>query len=120
MTTRREPAMDSAEGRHAHALRDDSLLQSIAWLTRVHGRERSPESLVSGVPFSGGLSPKDALRVLDQAGYNAGIVERRLLQDQQDLIPGSFARGCGFAGRDGLVIGLDIPIVQAKQFGLVP
>lgn len=83
MTTRREPAMDSAEGRHAHALRDDSLLQSIAWLTRVHGRERSPESLVSGVPFSGGLSPKDALRVLDQAGYNAGLVERRL----QDLHP---------------------------------
>ena len=59
-------------------LDDDPLLQALVWLTRHHGRERSPTALVSGLTLNGGLAPQQAVRALDEAGFNAGLLPRAL------------------------------------------
>lgn len=58
----------------------DALLASIVWLTRHHGRERSAESLLAGQPVTEALTPTAALRVLHDAGWRAGVIERPLAQ----------------------------------------
>ncbi|HSV72041.1 MAG TPA: type I secretion system permease/ATPase [Methylibium sp.] len=58
----------------------DTLLQSLVWLTRHHGRERSAESLLAGQPVTEALTPTAALRVLHDAGWRAGVIERPLAQ----------------------------------------
>ena len=64
----------------------DPLLQALAWLTRHHGRARSPESLRAGLPASeGALSPDQALRMMREAGYNAGLV-RKAIDDINPLL----------------------------------
>jgi ATP-binding cassette, subfamily C, bacterial LapB len=65
----------------------DALAQAIAWLTKHHGRERSVESLLANQPVSGALTPGLALRVLDDAGYNAGVIDRRLEELHELLLP---------------------------------
>jgi ATP-binding cassette subfamily C protein LapB len=63
----------------------DPLLQALSWLTRHHGRPRSPESLRAGVPIDGLLTPDGAIRVMREAGYNAGLL-RKSIDDIHDLL----------------------------------
>jgi ATP-binding cassette subfamily C protein LapB len=77
----------AAEERPAWRIETDTLAQGIAWLTRHHGRERSVESLLTGQPVDGPLDAALALRVLHDAGYNAGLIERRLDRFNELLLP---------------------------------
>lgn len=63
----------------------DPLLQALAWLTRHHGRARSTESLRAGAPVDGPLAPDQALRVMREAGYNAGLL-RKAIDDINPLL----------------------------------
>lgn len=63
----------------------DPLLQALAWLTRHHGRPRSPESLRAGAPVEGALAPDGAIRIMREAGYNAGLL-RKSIDDINDLL----------------------------------
>ncbi|MFN8895387.1 MAG: hypothetical protein ACK5Y8_16795, partial [Betaproteobacteria bacterium] len=65
--------MDAAAG---WDLDNDALAHAIAWLTRHHGRERSPESLLATLPVQRRLAPDPALRALTEAGVGAGEVLR--------------------------------------------
>lgn len=66
---------------------DDPLLQALVFLTRHHGRERSAASLVAGVPLTGALGPDQAVRVLREAGFSAGLIQRRLGEIHTLLLP---------------------------------
>jgi ATP-binding cassette, subfamily C, bacterial LapB len=66
---------------------NDALAHALSWLTRHHGRERSPESLLSGLPVAGRLGPDQALRALREAGFSAGLVQRRLSELHHLLLP---------------------------------
>jgi len=63
----------------------DPLLAALAWLTRHHGRARSPESLRAGMPVEGALAPSQALRMMREAGYNAGLL-RKPIEDISPLL----------------------------------
>jgi len=80
-------ASGEAAAPEAFDLANDTLAQGLAWITRHHGRERSPESLLHGVPLAGRLTPDIALRALREAGYDAGIVQRRLAELNPLLMP---------------------------------
>jgi ATP-binding cassette, subfamily C, bacterial LapB len=66
---------------------NDALAHACAWLTRHHGRERTPESLLAGLPVEGRLGPDQALRALREAGYSAGLVQRAIPELHQLLLP---------------------------------
>ena len=66
---------------------NDALAHAISWLSRHHGQERSPESLLAGMPLDGRLGPDQALRALRDAGYTAGLVQRRVAELHQLLLP---------------------------------
>ncbi len=66
---------------------NDALAHALSWLTHHHGRERSPESLLAGLPLAGRLAPDQALRALREAGFNAGLVQRRVAELHQLLLP---------------------------------
>jgi ATP-binding cassette subfamily C protein LapB len=66
---------------------DDALLQSLVWLTRHHGRARSAESLVATLALQGPLGPDQALRVLREAGFKAGVLKKRLADIHPLLMP---------------------------------
>ena len=68
-------------------IESDPLAHAISWLTRHHGRERSPESLLSGLPVSGRLGPDQALRALREAGFSAGMVQRKISELHHLLLP---------------------------------
>ncbi len=63
----------------------DPLLTALAWVTRHHGRPRSAESLRAGAPVEGPLAPDQALRVMREAGYNAGLL-RKAIDDINPLL----------------------------------
>nr|WP_246448419.1 type I secretion system permease/ATPase [Roseateles oligotrophus] len=63
------------------------MLQALAWLTRHHGRARSTESLCAGMPVEGVLSPDQALRVMREAGYNAGLLRKPIDEINPLLFP---------------------------------
>ena len=65
----------------------DPLLQALVWLTRHHGRARSAESLRAGGPADGVLGPDQALRLMRDAGYNAGLVRKRIDEVSPLLLP---------------------------------
>jgi ATP-binding cassette subfamily C protein LapB len=65
----------------------DPLLQALAWLTRHHGKPRSPESLRAGAPVEGVLAPDSAIRVMREAGYNAGLLRKRIDEIHDLLLP---------------------------------
>ncbi|HET7794386.1 MAG TPA: type I secretion system permease/ATPase [Rhizobacter sp.] len=76
--------MNAADpGLHA----SDALLQAIVWLSRHHGRERSAESLLSGTPLDGALGPDQAVRVMREAGFNAGLIQRKISDIHALLLP---------------------------------
>lgn len=68
-------------------LDNDALAHALAWLTRHHGRERSPQSLLAGQPIDGRIGPDQALRVLREAGYTAGVVQRPIGELHSLLLP---------------------------------
>ncbi|MCM0609248.1 MAG: type I secretion system permease/ATPase [Ideonella sp. WA131b] len=68
-------------------LDNDALAHAIAWLTRHHGRERSPESLLATLPVQGRLAPDQALRALAEAGFSAGLVQRAIPELNELLLP---------------------------------
>jgi ATP-binding cassette subfamily C protein LapB len=66
---------------------DDPLLQALVYLTRHHGRERSAESLVANLPMTGTIGPDQAVRAMREAGFNAGLVQRRIGDLHALLLP---------------------------------
>ncbi len=67
---------------------NDALAHALSWLTRHHGRERTPESLLSALPAgSNRLAPEQALRALREAGFSAGLVQRRVAELHHLLLP---------------------------------
>ena len=78
-----EPPADAA----APGLAEDALAQSLVWLTRHHGNERSVASLFEGQQVAGLVGPDQALRALREAGYNAGLVQRAIADIHDLLLP---------------------------------
>jgi ATP-binding cassette subfamily C protein LapB len=68
-------------------IENDALAHAIAWLTIHHGRARSPESLLAGQPMAGRVGPDQAVRALREAGFNAGLVQRRIAELNTMLLP---------------------------------
>lgn len=54
----------------------DPLLAAVLWLCKHHGVERTPQSLLSGFAIDQRLSPQQAVQVLQEAGFNATLIER--------------------------------------------
>jgi ATP-binding cassette subfamily C protein LapB len=65
----------------------DPLLQCLAWLTQHHGRARSADSLRAGAPVEGAISPDQAIRLMREAGYNAGLLRKGIEEIHQLLLP---------------------------------
>ncbi len=82
-----EPALAAPADPVAVSLADDALAQSLVWLTRHHGNERSVASLFEGQQISGLVGPDQALRALREAGYNAGLVQRAIGDFHDLLLP---------------------------------
>ncbi|MET0382288.1 MAG: type I secretion system permease/ATPase, partial [Burkholderiaceae bacterium] len=84
-------AVDAATGAppelDAIGIDHDALLQAMVYLTRRHGKERSAESLLDGMPIDGQLGPDQAVRVLRAAGYNAGLMRRGIGDIHTLLLP---------------------------------
>lgn len=89
MSDRQEPFLDNSEAdaEVEGSGADDALLQSLVWLTRHHGRPRSAASLLSGLPMSGALGPDQAVRVMRDAGFNAGLIQRKIGDIHGLLLP---------------------------------
>ncbi|MBN8504593.1 MAG: type I secretion system permease/ATPase [Burkholderiales bacterium] len=75
----------------------DALLQCLVWLTKHHGKPRSAESLRAGQPVDGPLMPDQALRVLREAGYNAGLLAKAIPDINPLLLPAILLLGEGDA-----------------------
>lgn len=84
MSARQEPFIAPPLGA-AHG--NDALLQAILWLSKHHGRERSAESLLAGTPLEGALGPDQAVRVMRDAGFNAGLIQRKISDIHSLLLP---------------------------------
>ncbi len=80
----RDDTTDPASG---WDIENDALAHAIGWLTRHHGQERTPESLLTGLPIQGRVGPDQALRALREAGYNAGLVQRSVAELHHLLLP---------------------------------
>jgi len=80
-------ARPDAGGAAAWDVENDALAHAISWLTKHHGRERSPESLLAGMAMKGQLGPDQALRALREAGFTAGLVQRRIPDLNHLLLP---------------------------------
>lgn len=95
---------DALPGGKTWDIENDALAHACAWLTKHHGRERTPESLLAGLPVEGRLGPDQAVRALREGGYSAGLVQRRIDELHQLLLP------CVLLLRDG-----DAAIVVARR-----
>jgi len=80
-------ATEPAAPHESWDVENDALAHALSWLTHHHGAERSPESLLAGLPLAGRLGPDQALRALQEAGYSAGLVQRRISDMPQMLMP---------------------------------
>lgn len=69
------------------SLHDDALAQSLAWLTRHHGAERSVDALCAALPVQGALSPELAVRALRESGYQCTLLERDVAELHELLMP---------------------------------
>ena len=68
-------------------IENDALAHALNWITRHHGRERSPESLLASLPVAGRLGPDQAVRALREAGFSAGLVQRGIGELHHLLLP---------------------------------
>ncbi len=75
----------------------DPLLQALSWLTGHHGKPRSPDSLRAGAPVEGLLTPDSAIRVMREAGYNAGLLRKTIDDINGLLLPAVLLLGGGDA-----------------------
>ena len=66
---------------------EDALAQALVWLTRHHGQERSVSSLFEGQRIDGLVGPDQAVRALREAGWNAALVQRRIGDFHDLLLP---------------------------------
>jgi ATP-binding cassette subfamily C protein LapB len=78
----REPAAGARR-----ATSDDPLAHALAWVTRHHGRGRSAQSLLAGLPTTERMDGALAVRALQEAGFQAGLVERRIGEMSALLLP---------------------------------
>ena len=78
---------DAAPAAPEWDIENDALAHALAWLSAHHGRERTPESLLASQPLGGRLGPDEALRALREAGYSAGLVQRRIAELHHLLLP---------------------------------
>jgi ATP-binding cassette, subfamily C, bacterial LapB len=90
------PAPDPLEGL-ANQPAGDPLLQALSWLTGHHGKPRSAESLRAGAPVEGALTPDGAIRVMREAGYNAGLLRKTIDDINGLLLPAVLLLGGGDA-----------------------
>ena len=86
-TAQPPPAGGAVPAQPGWDIENDALAHAMAWLTRHHGRERTPESLLSGLPLKGRLGPDQALRAMREAGFSAGMVQRRVAELHHLLLP---------------------------------
>ncbi len=93
---RLDEALSAAQAAAAPPLQD-ALMQCIVWLTGHHGRPRSAESLREGLGLEGALMPDQALRVLREAGYNAGLLAKTIPDINPLLLPAILLLGEGDA-----------------------
>jgi ATP-binding cassette subfamily C protein LapB len=63
------------------------LLHALVWMTQHFGRARSAESLCAGSHFEGALSPDQALRLMREAGYSAGLARKKIEEVSPLLLP---------------------------------
>jgi ATP-binding cassette subfamily C protein LapB len=82
-----EGAVDAIPELDAVGVDHDALLHSMVYLTRHHGKERSADSLLDGMPIAGLLNPDQAVRVMRAAGYNAGLMQRDIGDIHALLLP---------------------------------
>ncbi len=89
MTERLDPTLEGAAQPPPPGwdLDNDALAYALSWLTRHHGAERTPESLLATQPLSGRLGPDQAVRALREAGYSAGLLQRRVGELHELLLP---------------------------------
>ena len=83
----REHAVQDDEQGQGAALEHDALLQALVYITMHHGKERSADSLLDGMPIGGMLGPDQAVQVMRQAGYNAGLMQRGIADIHALLLP---------------------------------
>ncbi len=74
---------------------DDTLLKSVAWICKHYQREKSEDALVAGLPKATLLSPSQAMMALENAGLTGGMVERRLQDLPEQLMPMILLRSNG-------------------------
>ena len=86
-TIQEEGAVDAIPELDAIGVDHDALLHSMVYLTRHHGNERSPDSMLDGMPIDGLLNPDQAVRVMRAAGYNAGLMQRDIGDIHALLLP---------------------------------
>jgi ATP-binding cassette subfamily C protein LapB len=65
----------------------DPLLQALLWVCRYYGVDRTPQSLLGSVALDGPMTAAQALTVLREAGFNAGVVARQPSQILSLLMP---------------------------------
>ena len=66
----------------------DSLLDALVVLTRLHHKPFSAESLVAGLPLTGGLlTPALFIRAAERAGFKASLVSRQLEEITSLVLP---------------------------------
>lgn len=87
MGDRLDPALGGAQPPPGWDADNDALAHALSWLTRHHGKERSAESLLSGLPLDGRVGPDQALRAMRDAGFSAGLVQRRVAELNHLLLP---------------------------------
>lgn len=80
-------SVEGGAGSGAGVRQDDALAYALSWLTKHHGRERSAHSLVAGLPAHERLGPDLAIRALQEAGFNAGLLQRRISEIHPLLLP---------------------------------
>lgn len=68
-------------------LERDSLMDAALWICDYYGRGRTREALTAGLAMSASLTPSLALELLVQAGMSARLVERKLPQLPDHLMP---------------------------------
>jgi ATP-binding cassette, subfamily C, bacterial LapB len=83
---------------------DDALLHSMVWLSAHHGRERSPEALLAGLALDGPLGPDQAVKLMRESGFNAGLIRRSVADLPALLLPAVL-----------LLKGADACIVKARR-----
>ena len=65
----------------------DPLLQALVWLTQHHGKPRSGASLRAGASSNGALAPDQAMRMMREAGYEAGLLRRAIPEISPLVLP---------------------------------